>query len=104
MLGPVDLKLGPLPPCDHPGCYSHVSHPCEGCGRIAGRLPVDWVVAGCESGHNRRCADVDWFRNLRDQCQVAGVPFFLKQGEVRGRVVSMPQLYGRVWDELPEWM
>ena len=20
-------------PCDHPGCKSHVSHPCEGCGR-----------------------------------------------------------------------
>ena len=24
-------------PCDHPGCLSHVSHPCEGCGRTAGR-------------------------------------------------------------------
>lgn len=24
-------------PCEHPGCLSHVSHPCEGCGRIAGR-------------------------------------------------------------------
>ena len=24
-------------PCGHPGCLSHVSHPCEGCGRIAGR-------------------------------------------------------------------
>lgn len=23
-------------PCGHPGCLSHVSHPCEGCGRIAG--------------------------------------------------------------------
>lgn len=22
-------------PCDHPGCASHVSHPCEGCGRYA---------------------------------------------------------------------
>jgi hypothetical protein len=22
--------------CAHPGCLSHVSHPCEGCGRIAG--------------------------------------------------------------------
>lgn len=26
-------------PCDHPGCLSHVSHPCEGCGRIGGREP-----------------------------------------------------------------
>ncbi|HML56020.1 MAG TPA: hypothetical protein PKC79_18140 [Solidesulfovibrio magneticus] len=24
-------------PCRHPGCFNHVSHPCEGCGRIAGR-------------------------------------------------------------------
>ena len=24
-------------PCEHPGCLSHVLHPCEGCGRIAGR-------------------------------------------------------------------
>jgi hypothetical protein len=29
----------PLPdgvPCKHPGCLSHISHPCEGCGRIGG--------------------------------------------------------------------
>ena len=24
-------------PCDHPGCLAHVTHPCEGCGRVAGR-------------------------------------------------------------------
>lgn len=24
-------------PCSHPGCLSHVTHPCEGCGRMAGR-------------------------------------------------------------------
>ena len=24
-------------PCSHAGCLSHVSHPCEGCGRIAGK-------------------------------------------------------------------
>ncbi len=23
-------------PCDHPGCLNHLSHPCEGCGRIGG--------------------------------------------------------------------
>lgn len=23
--------------CGHPGCLQHVSHPCEGCGRIAGQ-------------------------------------------------------------------
>ena len=29
-----DLRDGE--PCDHPGCLHHVSHPCEGCGRIGG--------------------------------------------------------------------
>jgi hypothetical protein len=24
-------------PCSHKGCLSHISHPCEGCGRIAGK-------------------------------------------------------------------
>jgi hypothetical protein len=23
-------------PCDHMGCLSHVSHPCESCGRVGG--------------------------------------------------------------------
>lgn len=37
--------LSPVPalpdgvPCSHPGCLSHVSHPCEGCGRVAGHAP-----------------------------------------------------------------
>ncbi|MCK5016518.1 MAG: hypothetical protein KAS32_05530 [Candidatus Peribacteraceae bacterium] len=24
-------------PCDHPGCLNHISHPCEGCGRVGGK-------------------------------------------------------------------
>jgi hypothetical protein len=27
-------------PCSHIGCLNHVSHPCEVCGRIAGRGKV----------------------------------------------------------------
>ena len=33
-----DLRDGE--PCDHPGCLHHVSHPCEGCGRIGGMKNV----------------------------------------------------------------
>jgi len=62
---------------------------------------LDWVIAGCETGPNRRPAEIDWFRSLRDQCQAAKVPFFLKQAEINGRVVKMPELDGRVWDETP---
>lgn len=30
--------LKPGEPCNHPGCLAHLSHPCEGCGRIAGGI------------------------------------------------------------------
>lgn len=29
--------INPGEPCAHEGCLNHVLHPCEGCGRIAGR-------------------------------------------------------------------
>lgn len=41
--------------------------------------PLDWVIAGCESGPGARHCDVTWLRSLRDQCAAAGVAFFLKQ-------------------------
>lgn len=28
-------------PCEHTGCLNHVSHPCEGCGRIAGESKTE---------------------------------------------------------------
>lgn len=63
---------------------------------------LDLVIAGCESGPNRRPAQVDWFRSLRDQCAAAGVSYYMKQMEVGGRVVSLPELDGRRHCELPE--
>jgi hypothetical protein len=47
-------------------------------GRIE-RTFIDWVVAGGESGPGARPMHPDWARSLRDQCAVAGVPFFFKQ-------------------------
>jgi protein gp37 len=40
---------------------------------------VDWVIVGGESGRNARPMHPDWARSIRDQCQAAGVPFFMKQ-------------------------
>jgi protein gp37 len=62
---------------------------------------LQWVIAGGESGPKRRPSDPEWFRSLRDQCAAAGVPFFLKQMEVDGRVVKMPELDGVVHDARP---
>jgi protein gp37 len=38
-----------------------------------------WVIAGGESGPNARPSDAKWFKALRDNCKVAGVPFHFKQ-------------------------
>jgi len=40
---------------------------------------LDWVIVGGESGPGARPMRPDWARLLRDQCVVAGVPFFFKQ-------------------------
>ena len=40
---------------------------------------TSWVVVGGESGPGHRYMDPSWARMLRDQCHVAGTPFFMKQ-------------------------
>ncbi len=62
---------------------------------------LNWIVVGCESGPHRRPMQLNWARSVRDQCQTAGVPFMLKQAEVAGRVVELPELDGRQWKEVP---
>jgi protein gp37 len=60
-----------------------------------------WVICGEESGPKRRLSPINAIQELREQCVSAGIPFFLKQMEVNGKVVKMPKLDGRVWDEFP---
>jgi len=61
-----------------------------------------WCIAGGESGPKARPSHPGHFRSLRDQCQAAAVPYFLKQMDVGGKIVKLPLLDGRVWDEVPE--
>lgn len=63
--------------------------------------PIQWVIAGSESGSNRK-TDIDWLRSVRDQCAVARAPFFLKQAEVNGKLIKLPELDGQVWAQFPE--
>lgn len=55
LLGPIDLRGG-----------LHV-------------VDIHWVIVGGESGPNARPMDPNWARDIRDQCQAAGTPFFMKQ-------------------------
>jgi protein gp37 len=69
---------------------------------------IHWVIVGGESGHRARPMKADWARNIRQQCQKAGVAFFFKQwgahdeaGVRRGKSASGRILDSRTWDELP---
>ena len=64
---------------------------------------LSWVIVGGESGPGARPMDLDWARDLREQCRDAGVPFFLKQlgGSLDKRGGDKALLDGRLWREMP---
>lgn len=41
--------------------------------------PIDWVIAGGESGHHARPMHPDWAKNLLIQCKASDVSFHFKQ-------------------------
>lgn len=69
---------------------------------------VDWVIVGGESGPGARPMRADWARDIRAQCQRAGVPFFFKQwgahneeGIRVGKWKAGRLLDGQTWNEMP---
>ena len=63
---------------------------------------INWVIAGGESGPNHRPLNLEWAREIRDQCVNQGVAFFFKQvGGARpksgGRLLD-----GQEWNQYPE--
>jgi len=64
--------------------------------------PIQWVICGSESGTNARPFDIDWARSVRDQCQSANVPFFLKQMPIDGKLTILPELDGKAWKQFPK--
>ncbi|MEZ5920711.1 MAG: phage Gp37/Gp68 family protein [Parvularculaceae bacterium] len=63
---------------------------------------IHWVIVGGESGPGYRPMQLEWAKEVKDQCKKARVPFFFKQwGGVRpksgGRVLD-----GKVWDGFPK--
>ena len=73
----------------------------EGCGDtsrgVGGQMSpsvfgnkLDWVIIGCESGPGRRPMKLGWAVDLVHQCQAVGVPVFVKQIEIDGKVSHDP--------------
>lgn len=98
----------------------------------AGLYPIDWVIAGGESGPGARPMHPDWANTLLKQCGDARVPFHFKQwghwvpaeiaaetANAKATVINLPaerpvkmvrlpkkeagrMLAGQTWDGLPE--
>jgi protein gp37 len=62
---------------------------------------LDWIITGGESGPRHRPMDVDWVRDLRDQCESAGVALFHKQNGGRTPKTGGREVDGRTWDQFP---
>ena len=74
LLGPVDLSAFITPP---PGRWITLE---DGADVFDSSGPgLNWVVVGGESGPGARPMHPQWARDLREQCQQAGVPFHFKQ-------------------------
>lgn len=84
LIGPVDLREVSSSAFEYGSIDAlmgiHFETP-HGSSPMHATKRIDWVIAGGESGAQYRPADPDWFRQLRDQCAEADVPFLFKQWE-----------------------
>lgn len=63
---------------------------------------IDWAIVGGESGPRARVMRQEWVIDIRNQCQLAGVPFFFKQWGGTNKKKSGRTLENRTWDEMPQ--
>lgn len=65
---------------------------------------IDWVIVGGESGPGARPMEADWVRDIRDQCESSGVPFFFKQWGGVFKKRTGRTLDNREWNQMPRVM
>lgn len=92
LLGPLDLDKWLWQ--DNSG-FSGADTPYEPTGDL------HWVIVGGESGPGYRPVTLSWVRDILDQCQPVGIPFFFKQVGGRTAKAGGRELDGRTWDEMP---
>lgn len=62
---------------------------------------IDWVIVGGESGPRSRPIQIDWVRNIREQCIFQNVPFFFKQWGGTNKKKTGKTLDRRIWNQMP---
>lgn len=73
---------------------SNVAQTCEHCGsnRYNERdRSIGWVIIGAESGPKPRPCKIEHVRSLVEQCKAVGVPVFVKQLHINGKVSKNPE-------------
>jgi len=63
---------------------------------------IDWVIVGGESGPGARPMQQDWVLSIRDQCRVAGIPFFFKQWGGTRKSQAGRTLEGQTHNDMPK--
>lgn len=71
-LGPIDFRSWMVFDGDYERAEWNLT-------RYGASQPLSWIVAGGESGPGARPAHPAWFRQVRDQCGQASIPFHFKQ-------------------------
>jgi protein gp37 len=69
LLGPVSFRWAMWEPWKKGVTNDHLD----------GLRRLDWIIVGGESGPERREFQKQWAEEIRDQCQEAGVKFYMKQ-------------------------
>lgn len=62
---------------------------------------IDWVIVGGESGPGARPMREEWVLDIKDSCEVFGVPFFFKQWGGVNKKRAGRLLQNQTWDEMP---
>ncbi|MEL7221528.1 MAG: DUF5131 family protein, partial [Bacteroidota bacterium] len=79
------------------------------CEPLIGPIPnlklngIDWVIVGGESGRTPRPMEVEWVREIRDNCKKSKVPFFFKQWGGKNKKKSGRELDKQFYDEMPSY-
>lgn len=102
LLGPLDLSAY-LHPRSHltDGLWHDDCPSCLRRRSYGGTGALDQIIVGAESGPGHRPMQEQWVRDLKEQCQAAGVAYYLKQMWQAGKLVHTPELDGKRYTEMP---